>query len=69
MFLSLCMTKQFCPHLYSRKIVTRLSVSAKVLKHSEETIFIIQVKLCYKKNESLIGSGRFVTVTAGKIQI
>ena len=50
-----------------RKVVTRLSVSAKVIKHSEETINIIPVKLCYKKNRSPIGSGRFGTVTAGKI--
>ena len=52
-----------------RKVVTRLSVSAKVIKHSEETINIIPVKLCYKKNRSPIGSGRFGTVTAGKIHV
>ena len=54
--------------LSRKKFVTRLSVSAKVVKHSEDdTINIIPVKLCYKKNRSPIGSGRFGTVTAGKI--
>merc|ERR1712156_207752 len=51
-----------------RRFVTRLSVSARVVKHSEDdTINIIPVKLCYKKNRSPIGNGRFGTVTAGKI--
>ena len=50
-----------------RRFVTKLSVSAKVVKHSEDTIDIIPVKLCYKKNRCPIGSGRFGTVTAGKI--
>ena len=54
--------------LSRKRYVTRLSVSAKVVKHSEDdTINIIPVKLCYKKNRSPIGSGRFGTVTAGKI--
>ena len=54
--------------LSRKRFVTRLSVSAKVVKHSEDdTINIIPVKLCYKKNRSPIGSGRFGTVTAGKI--
>ena len=53
--------------LSRRRFFTKLSVNAKIVQHDEESYEIIPVKLCYRKQRSPIGCGRFGIVTAAKV--